>query len=71
MYIESEFWCRMYTSRETTYILLLDSALVSDGSSGLRNVLDVVSRDDELILGTFSDGDTLKHWALSDNLLTH
>jgi hypothetical protein len=61
----------MVSATPWTYILVLDSALVGDRCGGLRNVLNVVSFDNELILGTLLDGDTLQHGALSDNLLTH
>lgn len=54
-----------------TYILLLDSALVGDTGSGLRDVLNVVSGDDQLVLGAFSDGDSFKHRTLPHNLLAH
>ena len=54
-----------------TYILLLNSALVGDAGGRLRNVLNIVSGDHKLILGTFRDGDTLEHRALPDNLLAH
>jgi len=59
-----------HTIRET-YILLLDSTFVGDAGSGLRDVLDVVSGDDQLVLGTLSDGNSVEHRALPNDLLTH
>jgi hypothetical protein len=54
-----------------THILLLDAAPISDGSSGLRDVLNVVSRDDELVFSTLCYRHALEHGALAHDLLTH
>lgn len=60
------------TVQEFTDILVLDPRLVGDGCTRLRDVLDIVTRDDELVLdvGEF-DGDTGEHWAFSDDLFAH
>jgi hypothetical protein len=41
---------RKLTIEELSDILVLDSALVCDGGSGLGNGLDVVTLDDDLVL---------------------
>ena len=59
------------TVKELSDILVLDTALVGDGSSRLGNLLDVVALDDDLVLDVReSDGNTLEHWAVTNNLLT-
>lgn len=55
----------------STYILLLDSTFISDRSSRLRDVFDIVSWNDEFIFGSFGDGDTFQHGTFSDDLLSH
>jgi len=52
--------------------LVLDEARSVNGGSGLRDVLEIVSLDDDLVLLGLGlgDGDTLEHGDLSDDLLS-
>lgn len=60
------------TVQELSDILVLHSALVSDGSGGLGNLLNVVALNDDLILDVGErDLDALEHGAVSDEFLTH
>ena len=60
------------TIEELSDILVLDSAFVCDGGGGLRNGLDVVTLEDDLVLDVREgDLDTGCHGAFSNNLLSH
>jgi len=61
-----------YTVEELSDILVADEGLTVDVSGGLRNQIDVVSRDDDLILLSlgFSNGNTFKHLDVTDTLLS-
>jgi hypothetical protein len=62
----------VHSIQELSNILVLDPRLVGDGSCGLRDLLDIVTLDDDLVLdvGERNLG-SLEHLAVTDDLLSH